>query len=150
MTPDEVFDRLQHELAVFGRRIEQTRFGAADEVRGSLDRAGYLLLGRLQEEGELGVKALAAAMSVDSSTVTRQVAPLVDAGLVERIPHPVDGRAVVLRLSPTGHQRLMALRSARGRLMADICTRWAVGDCARFAELLARFNHDLMAYHARS
>ncbi len=45
-------------------------------------------------------------MGIDSSTVTRQVAPLVDTGLVKRTSHPEDGRAVVLQLSPRGLARL--------------------------------------------
>lgn len=150
-TPDDVvFDRLQHELAVFSRRLEQTRLGPVDTARSLVDRAGYLLLGRLDEEGELGVKALAAAMSIDSSTVTRQVAPLVDAGLVERTPHPADGRAVVLRLSATGRDRLAQVRAARRRLMAAICVDWPLEDCGRFVELLARFNVDMAAFQVRT
>ena len=71
-----------------------------------MDRAAYLLLNRLDQEGPMGVKALAAGMGIDSSTVTRQVAPLVDTGLVKRTSHPEDGRAVVLQLSPRGQARL--------------------------------------------
>ena len=64
----------------------------------------------------MGVKALAAGMGIDSSTVTRQVAPLVDTGLVKRTSHPEDGRAVVLQLSaarpgPAGGGALLPARA---------------------------------------
>ncbi|CAM5492190.1 MarR family transcriptional regulator OS=Streptomyces alboniger OX=132473 GN=CP975_22225 PE=4 SV=1 [Streptomyces alboniger] len=78
-----LLDTLQHEVAVFARRAEQTRLGGVGQVRNSMDRAAYLLLNRLDKEGPMGVKALAASMGIDSSTVTRQVAPLVDTGLVK-------------------------------------------------------------------
>ena len=103
-----LLDTLQHEVAVFARRAEQTRLGGVGQVRNSMDRAAYLLLNRLDKEGPMGVKALAASMGIDSSTVTRQVAPLVDTGLVKRTSHPEDGRAVVLQLSPRGQSRLCA------------------------------------------
>ena len=89
-----------------------------------MDRAAYLLLNRLDKEGPMGVKALAASMGIDSSTVTRQVAPLVDTGLVKRTSHPEDGRAVVLQLSPRGQARLEEVRSSRRELMAEVTDGW--------------------------
>src|SRR6185312_17308349 len=115
--PDHLLDTLQHQVADFARRAEQTRLGGVGQVRNSMDRAAYLLLNRLDREGPMGVKALAEAMGIDSSTVTRQVAPLVDTGLVKRTAHPEDGRAVVLALSPRGRGRLEEVRSSRQRLM---------------------------------
>lgn len=91
-----LLETLQHEVALFARRAEQTRLGGVGQVRNSMDRAAYLLLNRLDKEGPMGVKALAASMGIDSSTVTRQVAPLVDTGLVKRtslLPASAHGRA---------------------------------------------------------
>lgn len=145
---DRTYDRLQHEVAVFARRAEQTRLGAVGELRNSMDRAAYLLLGRLEAGGPMGVKALAHAMSIDSSTVTRQVTPLVDQGLVDRVPNPDDGRAVLLALSAEGRTRLHEVRSARKRLMAEMLDDWSVDDRERFTELLTRFNGALERRHA--
>ena len=122
-----LLDTLQHEVAVFARRAEQTRLGGVGQVRNSMDRAAYLLLNRLDKEGPMGVKALAASMGIDSSTVTRQVAPLVDTGLVKRTSHPEDGRAVVLQLSPRGPSRLEEVRSSRRQLMAELTRRLGAG-----------------------
>ncbi|MFF1796799.1 MarR family winged helix-turn-helix transcriptional regulator [Kitasatospora sp. NPDC058263] len=90
---DPLHAQLQYQLAVFARRMEQVR--SSDGV-GVLDRAAYLLLDRLERHGPANVKALADALGVDSSTVTRQVAPLVAAGLVGRGQDPADRRAGVL------------------------------------------------------
>ncbi|MGW3631320.1 MarR family winged helix-turn-helix transcriptional regulator [Streptomyces sp. NPDC005122] len=140
-----LLETLQHEVAVFARRAEQTRLGGVGQVRNSMDRAAYLLLNRLDKEGPMGVKALAASMGIDSSTVTRQVAPLVDTGLVKRTSHPEDGRAVVLQLSPRGHARLEEVRSSRRQLMAELTDDWEPQEREVFCALLMRFNGALSA-----
>lgn len=143
-----LLDALQHQVAVFARRAEQTRLAGAGQVRNSMDRAAYLLLSRLDKEGPMGVKALAASMGIDSSTVTRQVAPLVDTGLVKRASHPEDGRAVVLQLSPRGLSRLEDVRSSRRLLMAELTHDWAPDERETFTKLLTRFNAGLSAWQA--
>jgi DNA-binding MarR family transcriptional regulator len=140
-----LLDSLQHQVAVFARRAEQTRLGGVGQVRNSMDRAAYLLLNRLDKEGPMGVKALAASMGIDSSTVTRQVAPLVDTGLVKRTSHPEDGRAVVLQLSPRGQARLDEVRSSRRELMAELTHDWDPEERESFCALLTRFNSALSA-----
>ncbi|WP_328562399.1 MarR family transcriptional regulator [Streptomyces coelicoflavus] len=145
-----LLETLQHEVALFARRAEQTRLGGVGQVRNSMDRAAYLLLNRLDTEGPMGVKALAASMGIDSSTVTRQVAPLVDTGLVKRTSHPEDGRAVVLQLSPRGVARLEEVRSSRRQLMAELTGDWAPEEREAFCALLSRFNGALSARMAPS
>ncbi|MGW6741071.1 MarR family winged helix-turn-helix transcriptional regulator [Streptomyces sp. NPDC055025] len=140
-----LLDALQHQVAVFARRAEQTRLGGVGQVRNSMDRAAYLLLNRLDQEGPMGVKALAAGMGIDSSTVTRQVAPLVDTGLVKRTSHPEDGRAVVLQLSARGLARLEEVRSSRRELMAQVTGGWTADERQSFTTLLTRFNGALSA-----
>ncbi|WP_406297044.1 MarR family transcriptional regulator [Embleya sp. NBC_00888] len=147
---DPLYDRLQHEVALFARRAEQTRLGAVGELRNSMDRAAYLLLGRLEAGGPMGVKALAQAMTIDSSTVTRQVTPLVEQGLVDRVPNPDDGRAVLLELSAEGRDRLHQVRHARQRLMAEICEGWSMDDRERFTELLTLFNASMERRQSRN
>lgn len=140
----EVLDALQHQVAVFARRAEQTRLGGVGQARNSMDRAAYLLLNRLDEHGAMGVKSLASGMGIDSSTVTRQVAPLVDSGLVQRASHPEDGRAVVLALTSRGRARLAEVRSSRRELMELLTTEWSEEDRDAFCVLLTRFNSALL------
>ncbi|SCE09295.1 DNA-binding transcriptional regulator, MarR family [Streptomyces sp. DvalAA-14] len=147
-TSAELLERLQHQVALFARRAEQTRLGGVGKARNSMDRAAYLLLNRLDREGPMGVKALAEAMGIDSSTVTRQVAPLVDSGLVKRTSHPEDGRAVVLALSPRGRGRLDEVRDSRRALMAEVTAEWTGQERELFTDLLVRFNTSLSEWHA--
>jgi DNA-binding MarR family transcriptional regulator len=135
-----LLDAFQHEVAVFARRAEQCRLAGLGPARDSMDRAAYLLLSRLDQDGPTGVKALATGMGIDSSTVTRQVAPLVDSGLVSRTADPHDGRAVVLQLSARGSDRLAEVRSSRRRLMLLLTKDWSEEERVVFSTLLTRFN----------
>ncbi|MFJ6212707.1 MarR family winged helix-turn-helix transcriptional regulator [Streptomyces sp. NPDC092296] len=147
MTTDHTLhDRLQYQVAIFARRVEQVRIGGVGAQRNSMDRAAFLLLNRLDWQGPMGVKALAEAMGIDSSTVTRQVAPLVDTGLVERVQNPDDKRAVFLGLSPLGRERLEEVRSSRQELVRRLLSDWPQEDREAFCELLARFNLSLESY----
>ncbi|MFC1432684.1 MarR family winged helix-turn-helix transcriptional regulator [Streptacidiphilus sp. N1-3] len=141
-----LFDRLQYQVAILARRVEQVRIGGVGDQRNSMDRAAFLLLHRLDRTGAVGVKALATAMGIDSSTVTRQVAPLVETGLVDRVPNPDDGRAVLLELSPRGRVRLEEVRASRQLLMRRLVADWPQPDQEQFCALLTRFNEAMQTY----
>ncbi|MFC1442335.1 MarR family transcriptional regulator [Streptacidiphilus sp. N1-10] len=143
---DVLYDRLQYQVAIFARRVEQVRMGGVGDQRNSMDRAAFLLLNRLDWTGAVGVKALAQAMGIDSSTVTRQVAPLVDCGLVERVPNPDDGRAVLLELSPLGRERLQEVRESRQLMMHQLLDGWSGEEREQFCELLTRFNASMQVF----
>ena len=144
---EQVYERLQYQTALFARRAERVRMGGVVDQQNSLDRAAYLLLNRLEREGPVGVKALAQAMGIDSSTVTRQVAPLVEGGLVDRVPNPNDGRAVLLALSGLGRERLHQVREARQALMRELLADWTEEEREQFTSLLTRFNQSMRAFN---
>lgn len=50
--------------------------------------------------------ALAAREKVQPPSMTRVIASLNDLGLVERTPHPTDGRQIIVTLSATGQALL--------------------------------------------
>ena len=144
---EEVYEQLQYQTALFARRAERVRMGGIGDQQNSLDRAAYLLLNRLEREGPVGVKALALAMGIDSSTVTRQVAPLVESTLVDRVPNPQDGRAVLLALSTVGRERLEQVRVSRRELMRVLLADWPQEDREQFCTLLTRFNQSMRAFN---
>ncbi|WP_051830450.1 MULTISPECIES: MarR family winged helix-turn-helix transcriptional regulator [Streptomyces] len=143
---DPVHTQLQYQLAVFARRMEQVRTSGGGV--GALDRAAYLLLDRLERHGPANVKALAESLGVDSSTVTRQVAPLVAAGLVGRVQDPADRRAVRLALTAHGVGRLDEVRYGRAELTRRLVADWPPEEQRAFCALLARFNHAMESYTA--
>ncbi|MFD8701518.1 MarR family winged helix-turn-helix transcriptional regulator [Kitasatospora sp. NPDC059648] len=142
---EPVHTQLQYQLAVFARRMEQVRTSGGI---GTLDRAAYLLLDRLERHGPANVKALAEALGVDSSTVTRQVAPLVAAGLVGRVQDPADRRAVRLALTSCGTGRLAEVRDGRAELTRRLTADWPPEEQQAFCALLARFNLAMESYTA--
>jgi DNA-binding MarR family transcriptional regulator len=65
---------------------------------------GYSILSRLAAEGPLSVGELAALLAMERTTCTREVAPLVRAGLVEAAAG-TDRRRRVLRLTSLGEKK---------------------------------------------
>ncbi len=58
------------------------------------------------EKGELSLGALAAALGLDASTLSRTVDVLVKANLIERAQDPADRRAIRLKLTEAGRERV--------------------------------------------
>lgn len=65
---------------------------------------GYSILSRLAEEGPLSVSQLAARLAMERTTCTREVAPLVDAGLLDMTTGS-DRRVRILRLTEPGARK---------------------------------------------
>jgi DNA-binding MarR family transcriptional regulator len=95
---------------------------------------GYSILSRLADGGPMPVGELAGRLGMERTTCTREVAPLVDAGLVEIATGP-DRRRRLLRLTSLGRERraeAYPLWERVQRMVGD-----AFGD-AEVADLLAR------------
>lgn len=80
-----------------------------------LSLSAMAVLWGLHRHGDLTVGALAAREQVRPPSMTRSVNALVDAGLVERLPHPEDGRQVVVRLTEAGRAVVHADAARRDR-----------------------------------
>ena len=93
---------------------------------------------------------LADRLCADPSTVSRQVAGLVKAGLVERRADPDDGRASILVPTPEGQVRVDRMIEMRGRLFAPLVAGWSSDDRAVFSRLLTEFAHGLIDRHRSS
>ena len=86
---------------------------------------------------------LADGRGYDASTMSRRIAHLVDAGLVERHPDPADRRAHVLSLSAAGRETVARERTNRVNLITRTLDDWSEEDKSQLARLLGRLNHDL-------
>ena len=107
------------------------------ELHPDLDGAAYGLLSLLQDAGPLRASDLVARLGLDKSTVSRQLAHLVDLGLVDRAADPVDGRAQVLTPSAEGSARLARIRDVRRARWENDLSDWPPSDVATLADLLA-------------
>jgi DNA-binding MarR family transcriptional regulator len=76
-------------------------------------------LATLDNEGAMTPGALAIRERVRPPSMTRVIASLADMGLVERAPHPVDGRQVLVTVSQSGAELVKAARRARQEWLAE-------------------------------
>ncbi|MFB9928254.1 MarR family winged helix-turn-helix transcriptional regulator [Amycolatopsis halotolerans] len=95
-SPEEAFDKA-FELAA---RLAATMQGALAERGLTPSRAEVIYV--LARDGELMQRALADALRCTPRHVTSLVDQLQGAGLVRRLPHPHDRRAVAVSLTPKG------------------------------------------------
>ncbi|ORB83979.1 MarR family transcriptional regulator [Mycobacterium kansasii] len=73
----------------------------------------------LANEGAMTPGALAIRERVRPPSMTRVIASLADVGLVDRAPHPVDGRQVLVSVSVAGAELVKAARRARQEWLAE-------------------------------
>ncbi|MBP1160908.1 MULTISPECIES: MarR family winged helix-turn-helix transcriptional regulator [unclassified Rhodococcus (in: high G+C Gram-positive bacteria)] len=123
------------------QRVRERTIAHAKSTDG-IDPAAYGCLFRLLKDGPMRSGALAESMYTDPSTVSRQVAQLVERGHVQRQADPTDGRASVLAVTESGRAaagRIRALRNERLGMMLD---EWSIEDLQDFARLMDRFVTD--------
>lgn len=78
-----------------------------------IEKAGAVMLARIDELQPARLSELASAAGVTISTASRQVSRLVEQGYVARSADPLDARASLHRLTPAG-------RGLRGRLQRAV------------------------------
>ncbi|MFJ5733171.1 MarR family winged helix-turn-helix transcriptional regulator [Streptomyces paradoxus] len=123
-------------MTVFARRARS----AAGRMHPELSLVSYTLLGHLEESGGCRATDLAAHYALDKSTVSRQVAGLERAGLIERRPDPADQRVQVLHLTRSGRDILAQVTESRRAAFRERLAGWPAEDLNRFAEYLVRYN----------
>jgi DNA-binding MarR family transcriptional regulator len=108
-----------------------------------MDRAAYLLLLRLESDGPSRVAALAAALGLDGSTVTRQVSALETRGWVTRSTDAEDARATVVTATKEGLAAMNELRNYRRSRVETLFAGWSAAERAELARVLAHLNEVL-------
>src|SRR5271154_7578585 len=76
-------------------------------------------LSTLANQGAMTPGALAIRERVRPPSMTRVIASLAEMGLVDRSPHPVDGRQVLVSVSESGAELVKAARRARQEWLAE-------------------------------
>ncbi len=127
---------IQREMTAFARRARAT----AARMHPELSLVSYTLLGHLEDRGGCRATDLAAYYTLDKSTISRQVAALERAGLVERRPDPADQRVQVLHLTGRGTGVLAQVTDSRRVAFRERLAGWSGPDLERFAEYLSRYN----------
>jgi len=107
-----------------------------------LDPGSIWLLKTLSRQ-PMRVTELAASANLDTSTVSRHVAQMDRAGLVERTPDPADGRAHRVELTASGRSLLDEAFRRRRALLSRSLRDWDTEDVTAFDRLLSRFVGDV-------
>lgn len=91
-----------------GRRSRERIFGPGLFADPSWDILLDLYIAK-REGRKVTISSACIAASAPTTTATRHISHLVQAGLVVRIPHPVDARSSYLQLSAAGERKLTQL-----------------------------------------
>lgn len=106
----------------------------------ALTMTDYSILSYLDRKPDATVTDTAAEFGLNKSTASRQIAGLIERGLIQRAANSSDGRVSDLRPSLAGRH---ALRQAQEELHQSLLARlvgWPRADLAAFADLLRRYN----------
>lgn len=134
-----MLERLERELMLLARYRALVR-RSRDEC---LERSAYVLLSRLDLDGPLSIRQLAEAFGLDTSTVNRQTAALLRAGLLERIPDLEGGLARKLRITAAGAARLAADREYFQHELSRVVAGWTPDEVDELATAITRFNRSI-------
>ena len=107
--------------------------------------SALMLLFPLRHHGPMRVTDLAEIKQADPSTISRQVAQLVKAGLARREADPVDGRASRLAVTDTGLAACQRLQEVRQALLSTALSDWPPERITAFADLFTEFNSSVEA-----
>ena len=144
-SPADDTERLAGELLQFTRLSARAKSMLNVGDMGA-EFSALLLLFPLLHMGPLRVTDLAEVKQADPSTVSRQAAQLVKAGLARREADPVDGRASRLAVTPQGEAACGRLRAARHALLSEVLSEWPAEQVAMFADLFHTFNNSVEAH----
>jgi DNA-binding MarR family transcriptional regulator len=107
--------------------------------------SALMLLLPLRHHGPLRVTDLARVKGADPSTISRQTAQLVKAGLARREADPADGRASRLAVTDAGLEACARLDEARHALLSEALSDWPTERVTAFADLFEEFNSSVEA-----
>lgn len=109
--------RLASDLALAVMRLaRQLRFR---RLQSPVTLSQMSALATLSKEGAMTPGALAIRERVRPPSMTRVIASLADMGLVDRTPHPEDGRQVLVSVSSTGADLMETERRASREWLAQ-------------------------------
>jgi DNA-binding MarR family transcriptional regulator len=134
--PDEIHRIILDLNGLMNRPDLDAAFLARAGVK--LDRALFPLLSRIGVVGPVSVVELANLIGRDHSTVSRQIAKLVDLGLVTRFAAAQGQRARLLQPTETGSAMLLEFARTRRQIFEQRLAGWSDEDKRRLIDLLRR------------
>jgi DNA-binding MarR family transcriptional regulator len=137
-TPVDTAARLRLAIVRTARRLRQ-------EAGGELTPSTAAALATIERRGPLAPSELAEIERVKRPTITRVLARLEEAGLVERTGDPVDGRASLVSVTREGAELMRRIRTRKNAYLARRLAKLGPDDLAaleRAADVLERILED--------
>jgi len=128
VTASQLAGQLRAAITRFNRRLRQTR------PMGELTQNQISVLSSLELAGALTPRELSDDQRVQPPTMTKVLAKQEERGLIQRSPHPTDGRQVLLSATASGRAELLEQR----RVADEWLTRRLTGLPAEDRETLER------------
>jgi DNA-binding MarR family transcriptional regulator len=138
----DVLGTIELELMKLVRHLET--FGRRSSLYVRVDRAGYLALRTLEGLGPSSVNALAQALHLDASTVTRQVTVLETAGFVGRHVDPGDRRSSTIALTAEGRRTMRGVEKERRSVIETLLRDWGHDEISDLGRIMTKLNLSLV------
>ena len=116
----------------------------AEQSGARLTRATFELLAVIYRYGPLRVSELVQRVGVDQSTISRQIRPLEELGLVVRSEDAADRRVVWLDATDAGMDVMRRIRRRVNRNVEAALASWSAADRETFGKLLERFRQSVL------
>ncbi len=129
---------LEYELTTLVRALEALK----RRRNYPLERSHYLLLLQLFA-GPMSIGEIAERLLLDNSTVTRQINAMLKRGLLQKIPHPNDGRSTLVSATKKGRELAEEMQGLRLLRLEIALKKWSDDDWKTLADLTKRLTHDL-------
>ena len=138
-----VIRSVEGEVLVLLRRARRATSDRARLIDPALGPLGYQVLVHVREQDGCSQTHIAEALGMDKGAVSRQVQQLADLGLVAKTEDPTDRRASLIRLSPEGEVRMLAVEQKRRSAYVARLEELKVVVLNVLAEQLAKYNRTL-------
>ncbi len=139
LTGVQLAEQVRTAITRLNRRLRQVR------PVGELTLNQISVLASLELAGALTPRELAEAERVQPPTMTKVLAKLEERGLVQRTPHPTDGRQVLLSPTGAGRAELREVRRAKDEWLTRRLAELSAPDrevLRQAAEILDRIARD--------
>jgi len=138
LSQDHHVDTIAEALHRLFRQISRRKAALATDPQHT-EWAAHQLLEQISGNESVRAVYLAECLAADPSTISRHVAALVKAGLVERRPDPEDGRASLLACTAAGQHLVERHRAQRRDALRTLLSEFSADELSALSNLLPRF-----------
>ena len=125
------------------RRVRRVIGERARAVHPDLQPASYLILAYVATSGPVRASVLVEQFDIDKGAISRQLAHLIELGLLAKEPDPADARASLLSISDEATRRMADVAEHRHKWLDERLGDWSAEELDAFVGELGRYNEAL-------